>query len=989
MPSDLDLLAIGDATTLGSREVHEDALPAPVPVRIGRYLVIAHIGSGGMGVVYSAYDPELDRKVAVKLVRAGRDGSEGQARLLREARMVARLSHVNIVAVHDAGVIRDQVYIVMEFLQGVAMDVWCAQRPGAWTAILSVLLRAGRGLEAAHMAGIVHRDFKPQNVFVTPGLDVKVLDFGLARTSESSLASGRLRHGSDGVAGDPQFLDTEALSRAGALLGTPAYMSPEQRRGEMAGAASDQFSFCVAAYECLYGMLPSLSASLQGRVTPPPPRSPVPARVYRALRRGLMTDPGERFGSMTELLAALERDPGARYRRWGVAVGAATLTGVLGFGMAGGGGPAIETCPDAHAELAEIWSGERAAALGGSLTARLGERGTALLALVEPRIERYAEGWVQLRNEACRTHAEGRQSDPLFDRRTACLEQRRAGLGAVVEVLAQADAGTLDRVAQATAELPPLETCADTRALMADVPPPEDAKLQARVQSHRETLARAQVHEDAGQYRAGLALVEGVLADGAALAYEPLLAEALLHKGSLQMEGSEHAAAEQTLSQALWAAFAAAHERVAAQASSKRIFLRAALLGRASQALAEIPEVQALNRRVRDDVELYAEFLNNIAMVAMFTGDVVKARQRFEESLALLRAHHRGTTMKALFTQGNLGELESMERRYQDAVASYRRAVAESAEILGQEHPRHLLFRKNVAENLAQMGRLREALAEMHQIEPLFAKIDSSNEQGMFFCVLGHMEIRAGELGAANRHLERSLQLIPESSFWHDVALHGFILIAGAEHDLQGVRRYHDRAVARLGQPLDPNDYRYPQLLLEHGRALATLGRPGEAAESLTLVRTTLAGSSVPQDIIQAALAGLELGRVRLGQGELDEAQEAFDGALTGMQGRLPDNSLEQADVMQGLGEVALQRQQYEDAVRWLTQAEAIYVEQAEADHPVLARIRFAQARASTGTARRASAEALGQAELALQALRAWSRDDEAGAVQAWLREHA
>ncbi len=826
-------------------------------------------------------------------------------------------------------------------------------------------------------------------MFVTPGLDVKVLDFGLARTSESSLASGRLRHGSDGVAGDPQFLDTEALSRAGALLGTPAYMSPEQRRGEMAGAASDQFSFCVAAYECLYGMLPSLSASLQGRVTPPPPRSPVPARVYRALRRGLMTDPGERFGSMTELLAALERDPGARYRRWGVAVGAATLTGVLGFGMAGGGGPAIETCPDAHAELAEIWSGERAAALGGSLTARLGERGTALLALVEPRIERYAEGWVQLRNEACRTHAEGRQSDPLFDRRTACLEQRRAGLGAVVEVLAQADAETLDRVAQATAGLPPLETCADTRALMADVPPPEDAKLQARVQSHRETLARAQVHEDAGQFRVGLALVEGVLADGAALAYEPLRAEALLHKGSLQMGGGELAAAEQTLSQALWAAFAAAHERVAAQASSKRIFVRAVSMGRPAQTQAEVPEVKALNQRVQGDIELYAEFLNNIAVVAMFADDPAQARRLFEESLALRRRHDRLRTWKGLATQGNLGELARLERRHQDALAIYRDTAVLAGEVLGLDHPMQLRYERMVGLSLVRVGRIREAVDHLRRLEPRAPMLDSEHDCGEFLIELGWAELEANDLRSAHEHLQRALPLIVEASPHQDAVLYLLMRLAAAEHDPQGVQRNHDRAFARLGQPLDPNDMRYQQLLYEHGRALAALGRPGEAAEALTLVRTTLAGSSVPQYIIHAALAGLELGRVRLEQGELDEAQKAFDAALEGMQGRLPDSSLEQADVMQGLGEVALQRQQYEDAVRWLTQAEAIYVEQAEADHPVLARIRFAQARASTGTARRASAEALGQAELALQALRAWSRDDEAGAVQAWLREHA
>lgn len=661
---------------------------------------------------------------------------------------------------------------------------------------------------------------------------------------------------------------------------------------------------------------------------------------------------------------------------------------MLGFTLASGGEPAVETCPDARPELVEIWSDERAAEIRQSISTLHGERGMKLLSLVEPQVERYAQGWVQLRNEACRAHAEGRQSDQLFDLRTACLEQRRASLGALTNTLAELDASSLANIAQATASLPPLETCADAQALTTEVPLPDDAKMRVRVQGHRETLARVQVFEDIGQYRSGLQLAESVLADDFACKYEPLLAEALLHKGSLQMESGDSTEAEKTLSQALWAAFGSAHERVAAQASSKRIFLRAVFLNQWSQAQEEIPEVRALNKRVQRDVELYAEFLNNIAAVASMAGKSAQARQWYEESLALRKKHGHTHTTKGLFTQANLGELASMEKRYQDAVAINREVIAISEEILGPEHPRHLIYKQQLGENLARTGRLREALTEMREIERLAAASDDKELRGSLIAALGWVEIRAGEIRRAKEHFQRALQLFPEVSNRYDIALWGLMQIAAAENDQPGVQRYHDRALARLRRPLDPNDFAFQELLISHGRALATLGHLNEAVEPLARVRSMLAGSDLTFNRIQAAIAAYELGKVRLALGELDEAQEAFDSALTNFQGRVPDTSLEIADVMLGLGELALQRQRLDDAVRWLAQAEAIYLELAEPDYPALARTRFIQARALTGSSPQAPPDARAQAELALQAFRAWSRDDEAHAVETWLHDH-
>ncbi len=309
---------------------------------------------------------------------------------------------------------------------------------------------------------------------------------------------------------------------------------------------------------------------------------------------------------MTALLAALERDPGAAYRRAAALALTAAVTAFAGWMAAGSTNhrcssaptrrPSSRACgtPAARQPCARPW--------GRSARPRPKRQ----LATVMPRIDRYAASRVEMRNEACVAHAEARQSTPLFDLRTACLAQRRAGLDALVAALLQADAGSVDDVVQATAELPPLDRCADAQALTADVPPPEDPRLRLRVQAHREALARAGVREDAGQYQLGRALVEDVLADSSSLVYEPLRAEALLRAGSLAMEAGDHATAERAYDDALLAGLGTGHAVVAAVASSKQIYLRAVPLNQSPRARAEVPLATALNQRVRHDVDLYS-----------------------------------------------------------------------------------------------------------------------------------------------------------------------------------------------------------------------------------------------------------------------------------------------------------------------------------------------------------------------------------------------
>jgi tetratricopeptide (TPR) repeat protein/tRNA A-37 threonylcarbamoyl transferase component Bud32 len=304
------------------------------PRVVGRYTLVSMIGEGAMGVVYLADDPQLDRKVALKIVRSDRfSQGEARARLSREARAMAQVKHPNVVTVYDAGELEDGVFIAMELVTGETLAEWL--RPGKpWRDILRVFEAAGRGLVAAHAAGIVHRDFKPENVLVDRDDRACVTDFGLAFVPAATAAS-------PAELDQIPLRDAGALTRTGALVGTPLYMSPEQHRGDRADARSDQYSFAVALYLALYGVPPfggttigELRAAVLAGAPPAAPRcTPVPARVHRVLVRALAADPEARFPSIERMLVALTAAARPVWRRRGVV--AAVTAGLAGCAAAG------------------------------------------------------------------------------------------------------------------------------------------------------------------------------------------------------------------------------------------------------------------------------------------------------------------------------------------------------------------------------------------------------------------------------------------------------------------------------------------------------------------------------------------------------------------------------------------------------------------------------------------------------------------------------
>ncbi|MBL8945680.1 MAG: protein kinase, partial [Myxococcales bacterium] len=305
---------------------------------VSRYIILSLLGEGGLGRVYLAYDPELDRKVAIKLMRDGKEASEEvTARLLREGRAMARLAHPNVVVVHDIGMSALGPFIAMDVVEGGTLRQWLAAAPRTWQQIRDMFVAAGRGLEAAHAVGLVHRDFKPTNVLVGLRDQVLVTDFGLAR------AFGDAREGAPIDVGLrlPGF--DAALTRTGTVMGTPAYIAPEQLRGRTVDARADQFSFCVSLYEALFGVRPFaaddlvdyLRAVATGEPQPPRARREVPNALRKALLRGLADDPTKRHGDMGALLRALTWDRRARRRHLALGLAAIALAGAgVGVGFA-------------------------------------------------------------------------------------------------------------------------------------------------------------------------------------------------------------------------------------------------------------------------------------------------------------------------------------------------------------------------------------------------------------------------------------------------------------------------------------------------------------------------------------------------------------------------------------------------------------------------------------------------------------------------------
>lgn len=700
---------------------------------VGRYLLLERAGAGGMGVVFAAYDPELDRRVALKLVHPDGGATEatvaGHHRLVREAQAMARLSHPNVIAVHDAGEFEGGVFVAMEFVEGPTLKAWMAERRHSWREVVKVFVQAGRGLAAAHEAQLVHRDFKPDNVMIGSDDRVRVMDFGLARalvdsdpSADAAADEGSERDSVHGLGHEGRIGSrglSDALTRTGAMVGTPAYMAPEQHMGERADARADQFSFCMALWEALYGarafegkthaaFVLSVAA---GKLVSPPRGTDVPGWLHQLVVRGLEVDPSRRHSNMNTLVEALSRDPAERRRHyWSAGAIGVGVVGLLAATTLSAGPPAL--CVDSRSRLDGVWDDDARAALDKAFSAD--ERTQSIAERVSAGLDAYADAWVAGHQDACQaTHVRHEQSQSLLDRRSVCLDERKRDLAALVGVLAREglDGETADKAITAVGKLPRVESCADSQRLLAQMDPPP-AELAQAVEDVRRGLAESLALQQAGHPLEALERARELAPQGD-LGYPPLDAEIQMRLG-VALEGAgeyEHGAA--SLEEAVYTGRASGHDELARLAATRLVYVVGRHLARADEAARWGRLAKAELARAGSDPEGEASLENNLGVVAIEKSDPTAAAEHFRRSIELREATLGKQHPDVATAVNNLGNALYMKGEPEAAIVAHRRALQIRQSVFGTRHPQVAMSWENIGIAYEAMGQYTESVEHL------------------------------------------------------------------------------------------------------------------------------------------------------------------------------------------------------------------------------------------------------------------------------------
>jgi tRNA A-37 threonylcarbamoyl transferase component Bud32/tetratricopeptide (TPR) repeat protein len=721
--------------------------PAPEPVAVevlargatvGRYLVLERLGSGAMGIVYAAYDPELDRKIALKLLRPTQqvavNQSRREARMVREAKAIAKVSHPNVVAIYDVGVHDGHVFMAMEHLAGGTLTDWMApDKKRSWREIVKLFVEIGHGLAGAHAEGLIHRDFKPDNVLLDKNGKPKVVDFGLVRLSSGDLEdSGAVQReaGEEVTSGTsiaalaaiPPEMLAGPLTRTGALMGTPAYMAPEQFASKRVDERTDQFAFCVALYEALFGERPFpgetvielASAVVHGRHREPKRDSQVPGWLRRAVLRGIDVNPNRRFPQLDELIAVLANDPAKRTRAR--MIGATALVVMLAaVGVAHRMGSRERAmCTGAGARLEGIWEpgrvSERKAAIHRAFAASGKSYAEQAFAGAARLLDQYVGRWTGMYTDACQaTHVRGDQSAEVLDLRMSCLNEHLGNARALSDVFAAADGKVVENAISAAAALPSLDRCADVPLLRAVVKPPEDAATRKRVEDLRHALANLIALRDSGQCARATAKAGALISDVRAVGYQPLLADTLFESAQLGSNCGDIAETLQRLRDAHTAATESRNDEVAAQAAALIPSFAMNRFGQELVAREWMGVARGAVRRLGRETLADAMLAQAEGMLAASEGAFGRALAAADHSIAVTRRLLGPDDPLTIQWESNKGNWQETAGRLDEALQTDIQARTHFERVLGSEHPRVALVSNNEGEVLNLLGRYAEA----------------------------------------------------------------------------------------------------------------------------------------------------------------------------------------------------------------------------------------------------------------------------------------
>jgi len=801
---------------------------------VGRYQIIKLIGRGGMGSVYAAHDPNLDRQVALKLLHSAHNDDAAE-RMIREAQALARLDDPHVVQVYDAGEYDDQIFITMQLVDGEDLGSAIAQRKPGVPQLIAWFCDAGRGLAAAHAAGLVHRDFKPNNVLIDRRGRIAVTDFGLARTLEPS---DERRH----------------LTGINAIMGTPAYMSPEQHGQLSAGPASDQFSFCVALWEALYDRHPFIAGDrssiasmspfaigyqiFDGEIILPPKQRHVPRRVHEALVRGLSRDPAKRWPSINALIAELA--PAQKRRIWPLALGIGTLAaagGSVAMWLVLAQDPEQNSCAQQTAgRVTTVWSATTAQALQAQFakSGRSYAEGAARQA--RSALDRYATRWQNLAADVCEAERAASGKVPeLVVRRHACLDSRLDALRGLATMLTgEAKPEFVDRAQAIVDGLPDLADCIDES--LPSTPPAAIASEVAKLETE---LSAVEARAVAGDYATSKDAATKILTRADQLKWAPLQARAHFVIGRVQ--AALLVPARDELIEAGEIASANHLDREAARAWT--MAQQAAGYEQSADAVATLaPIARSAAQRTNDKVLIaMAEIKRARALVRM---------RKYQEGAAACKvAYDNALTLdkKAAVDEARDCMLESLVPlgASEDVEKLLAQIIADKSNELGVDHPTISDYLKVRVGLRLRKGKLPEARQDAEQMLAIRRRTYPEKHYRIAEAIKGLSDVVAAEGKAeeADKLHRDALAMLDETKSEHLVLLSALLveiatreLITG-KHE-EGLDRF-EHAAKLVRKRTGDNSLELAILLLNYGQFKANdnveagLGLIGEAREIL------------------------------------------------------------------------------------------------------------------------------------------------------------
>lgn len=850
-------------------------------VRVGRFVVGAWIGQGGMGTVFRARDPDLGRDVALKVLEPVDGREEVTELLLGEARTLAQLNHPNVVTVHECGVDRGRVYIAMEYIEGGTLSDWLHRNPpqeaGRFERALDLATQAAAGLAAAHAQGLIHRDLKPKNILVDAEGRLRIADFGLARATEYALTQVMRTRDEDDSA--PAWTKP---------VGTPGYIALEQLEGKPT-SASDQFSLCATLHEVFAGTQPFKGGTSQervasiraGRFEPPAASHSVPRWLRRVLERGLAARAENRFGSVQALLLALERGRArpARARMLGLSgAGVAALAGVLIIPPLAGENAAADKAPcvDGAESMAQLWSPKRAELTQDQVLKIEGVYSSEAWSRISESLQTWGEQWVGEYEDACAaTKIRGDQPPATMELRMRCLDRQLVVVDATLERIGVM---SLAAVVASLADGPRPIECRDVAHLEATLQEPADPQSRAEIDAILRALRKGELALRDAQPEIGLAATTEAVERARALAHGPSLVEALIvHSNLLQ---ANHEPFEPAVREAVQ--LAARHGLPESETRAWLMVSRGAddhsdIIKRDSDTSVSLQAAQAALVRAGEHPLLSARVMLRRAEVAhMIHTDLERGVELYAEALELFRAapHAPLDEVGSLIDTyaAALGSLAQYDKA--EALCRWRLEYAESRR--GPGHPQTGHAHLRLASSLLDRGEDEQAQREAdraHQIllEAGVPELDLAESHGL----LGSLAISRKDWVTARMHAERKLEIYVEKHGWQGITAAPLKLLGELElrsGNPKLAKEHFERALTMVVESFGPESAWLEGMREGLGDACLALEEFKEASELFELViprLQTIHGA----DTALALPAMAKNLRARLGLGDLDGAR--------------------------------------------------------------------------------------------------------------------